>query len=53
LGNCDRLLEAITKDELRNWDISRAAMELKQAWDHKVQGLRRITKAAFAVEPER
>jgi hypothetical protein len=23
-------------------------MELKQAWDHKV---RRITKAAFAVEP--
>ena len=55
---CDRLVEAMTNDKLREWDINRASMELKQAWDQKIirNGMRvagrgRITKAAFAVEP--
>jgi len=55
---CDRLVEARSKDKLREWDINRASMELKQAWDQniirngmRVAGRGRITKAAFAVEP--
>jgi len=48
----------MSNDELREWDINRASMELKQAWDQniirngmRVAGRGRITKAAFAVEP--
>jgi hypothetical protein len=55
---CDRLIEASANDELGDWNIFRASMELKQAWDQKairsgmrVAGRSRITKAAFAVEP--
>lgn len=57
---CDRLIEAVNKDELllEEWSIYRVSMELKQAWDQKairngmrVAGKARITKAAFAVEP--
>jgi hypothetical protein len=63
---CDRLIEAVNKDDKKeankddkkDWDIFRASMELKQAWDQKsirngmrVAGRGRITKAAFAVEP--
>ncbi|KAN0067063.1 hypothetical protein V8E54_014849 [Elaphomyces granulatus] len=54
---CDRLIEAVAKDE-KDWDIFRASMELRQAWDQRairsgmrIAGRSRITKAAFAVEP--
>jgi hypothetical protein len=30
---CDRLTEAETSGEIRNWDIYKASSELKQAWD--------------------
>ena len=56
---CDRLVGAVDKDDLKDWNIYRASMELKQAWDQRqirsgmrVAGRGRITKAAFAVEPQ-
>jgi hypothetical protein len=56
---CDRLAEATTRDELKEWSIPRASMELKQAWDQKairsgmkIAGKGKVTKAAFAVEPQ-
>ena len=55
---CDRLIEAVTKNELGDWNVFRASMELRQAWDQRtirsgmrVAGRGRITRAAFAVEP--
>jgi hypothetical protein len=55
---CDRLVEAITNEEIGEWDIYRASRELKQAWDQKsirsgmkVAGRGRVTRAAFAMEP--
>ena len=55
---CDRLVEAITADEIDDWDIYRASRELRQAWDQKsirsgmkVASKGKVTRAAFAVEP--
>jgi len=54
---CDRLVEAITNEDIDGWDMYRASRELKQAWDQKsirsgmkVAGKGRTTRAAFAVE---
>jgi hypothetical protein len=56
---CDRLVEATNQNNLQDWNIFRASKELKQAWDQKairggmkVVGKGKITKAAFAVEPQ-
>ena len=55
---CDRLVEALTNEDIGEWDIYRASRELRQAWDQKsirngmkVAGKGRITRAAFAAEP--
>jgi hypothetical protein len=55
---CDRLAEATTKNDLEEWSIPRASLELKHAWDQKAlrRGMKiaskgKITKGAFAVEP--
>jgi hypothetical protein len=55
---CDRLVEAITNENIDEWNIYRASRELKQAWDQKsirsgmkVAGKGRVTRTAFAAEP--
>jgi hypothetical protein len=55
---CDRLTDATTKNDLEEWDIPKASLELKHAWDQKairsgmkIAGKGKITKGAFAVEP--
>ena len=52
---CDRLIEAVNKDDLKDWNIFRTSMELKQAWDQKsirngmrVAGRGRITAVGLA-----
>jgi len=56
---CDRLVEALTDEGLAEWDIFRATRELRQAWEQKsirsgmkVAGKGRVTRAAFAAQPQ-
>ena len=54
---CDRLIEAVNKDDKKDWNIFRASMELKQAWDQKsirngmrIAGKGRTTRAVFTTD---
>ncbi|KAN0067033.1 hypothetical protein V8E54_008746 [Elaphomyces granulatus] len=54
---CDRLTEALTNEEIDNWDINKASNELMQAWDQRLirSGMRivgkgRTTRAVFATD---
>ncbi|KAN0076218.1 hypothetical protein V8E54_006360 [Elaphomyces granulatus] len=54
---CDRLTEAETSGEIRNWDIYKASSELKQAWDQRlirsgmrITGKGHTTRSVFATD---